>query len=48
MNKKLNSNFFKQDVLKVAPSLIGKLLVRIFESGKIKRYRITETEAYRG
>lgn len=48
MNKKLDSEFFKQDVLEVAPSLIGKLLVRKLENGEIKRYRITETEAYRG
>lgn len=35
-------------MLEVAPSLLGKILVRKFENGQIKRYRITETEAYRG
>ena len=48
MNEKLDTDFFKQDVLKVAPLLIGKLLVRRFSDGEIKKYRITETEAYRG
>lgn len=48
MNKRLDYNFFKKDVLKVAPLLLGKLLVRKFSSGKIKKYRITEVEAYRG
>lgn len=44
----LDPSFFKRDVLEVAPGLIGKIIVRKFESGEIKRYRITETEAYRG
>lgn len=48
MNKKLSTQIYKQDVLKVAPYLIGKLLVRRFNNGKILRCRITETEAYRG
>lgn len=48
MNKRLTSSFYRQDVLIVAPSLLGKLLVRRFADGVIKRYRITETEAYRG
>lgn len=46
--KKLNKDFFTQDVLTVAPNLIGKLLVRKFKDGTIKKYRITETEAYNG
>jgi DNA-3-methyladenine glycosylase len=44
----LDSSFFQCDVLEVAPALIGKIIVRKFENGEIKRYRITETEAYRG
>jgi DNA-3-methyladenine glycosylase len=44
----LNSSFFQRDVLEVAQDLIGKIIVRKFENGEIKRYRITETEAYRG
>lgn len=45
---KLNPSFFTRDVLEVAPLLIGKILVRHFDSGIQKRYIITETEAYRG
>jgi len=44
----LDNSFFQRDVLEVAPDLIGKIIVRRFENGEIKRYRITETEAYRG
>jgi DNA-3-methyladenine glycosylase len=45
---RLTSSFFNRDVLDVAPELIGKILVRKFPDGVIKRYQITETEAYRG
>ena len=45
---RLSPVFFLRDVLEVAPSLIGKLLVRQFEDGRIERYRIVETEAYQG
>ena len=45
---KLDASFFKRDVLEVAPELIGKILVRQFDDGHTLRYRITETEAYRG
>lgn len=48
MNKRLEYDFYIRDVLEVAPSLIGKLLVRKFSNGEVKKYRITETEAYRG
>lgn len=44
----LSPDFFLRDVLEVAPALIGKLLVRQFEDGRIEKYRIIETEAYRG
>jgi len=45
--QKLSHDFFEQDVLIVAPELIGKVLVcRVGE--ELLRYRITETEAYRG
>ena len=47
MNK-LPTDFFKRDVLIVAPDLLGKLIVRQFEDGRIERFRITEVEAYRG
>jgi len=45
---KLKKQFFLNDVLEVAPQLLGKTLVRKFEDGTIKKYIITETEAYRG
>ncbi len=48
MNNRLASDFFLRDVLEVAPALIGQILVRRFEDGRIERYRITEVEAYRG
>ena len=44
---KLPRDFFTRDVLIVAPELLGKILVcRIGK--ELLRYRITETEAYRG
>lgn len=45
---RLTKDFFEQDVLKVAPALIGKTLVRKFPDNTIKKFIITETEAYRG
>jgi DNA-3-methyladenine glycosylase len=45
---RLTLDFFNRDALVVAPELINKLLVRKFPDGTIVRYRITETEAYRG
>ena len=48
MNDRLPLDFFLRDVLEVAPALIGKLLVRQYEDGRIEKFRITETEAYRG
>jgi DNA-3-methyladenine glycosylase len=47
-NIRLNSEFFLRDVLEVAPALLGKILVRKFDDGILRRYSITETEAYRG
>ena len=47
-NKRLGLDFFCRDVLKVAPDLIGKKIVRIFENGLKSEFIITETEAYRG
>ncbi|MDD4148872.1 MAG: DNA-3-methyladenine glycosylase [Bacteroidales bacterium] len=44
----LNQKFFDRDVLKVAPELIGKIIIREFDDGRIARFRITQTEAYRG
>lgn len=45
---RLQRSFFTRDAVEVAPDLLGKLLVRRFEDGRILRYRITETECYRG
>ena len=42
------TSFFRQDVLTVAPGLLGKIIVRKWEDGRIEKFRITETEAYRG
>ena len=46
-NKKLTKEFFIRDVLTVAPELLGKILV-CKVGNEFLRYRITETEAYRG
>lgn len=45
---RLGNSFFEQDVLVVAPSLIGKQLVRLYDDGHIEKYIISETEAYDG
>ncbi len=44
----IDSAFFEQDVLQVAPALLGNNLVRRFSDGSIQKYAITEVEAYRG
>jgi DNA-3-methyladenine glycosylase len=48
MSKRLGREFYQQDVLEVAPGLLGQHLVRVFPDGSWSRYVITETEAYRG
>lgn len=48
MSKRLGRDFYKRDVLEVAPLLLGKHLVRVWPDGSQTRYLITETEAYRG
>ena len=45
--RKLPRDFFTRDVLTVAPELLGKILVCKVDD-EFFRYRITETEAYRG
>ena len=45
---KLDREFFRQDAEKLAPLLVGKLLVKRQPDGSIKKLRITETEAYLG
>ncbi|MFC2152298.1 DNA-3-methyladenine glycosylase [Bacteroidota bacterium] len=46
--QRLQRNFFTRDVLEVAPDLLGKYLVRKFSSNQIKKFKITEVEAYKG
>jgi len=50
MDKKnrLSAGFFLRDTVTVARELLGKVLVRAFPDGEVRRYRITETEAYCG
>ncbi len=48
MYEKLSKEFFLRDVLEVAPELLGKYLVRNYETSGTVRYLITEVEAYRG
>jgi DNA-3-methyladenine glycosylase len=48
MDTRLGTDFFSNDVLEVAPALLGKALVRVFPDGRTERLIITETEAYRG
>lgn len=45
---RLGTSFFEQDVLVVAPLLIGKQLVRLYDDGHVEKYIISETEAYDG
>jgi len=45
---RLSSAFFTRDVLFVAPELVGKKIAISQGDGKIRRFLITETEAYRG
>jgi len=48
MNGRLPNSFFQRDVLEVAPELLGKIIVRLFDNQSIQKFRITEVEAYRG
>lgn len=47
-NTRIKRTFFMRDVLLIAPALLGKNLVRKFNDGHVRRYIITEVEAYRG
>ncbi|MCK4465877.1 MAG: DNA-3-methyladenine glycosylase [Bacteroidales bacterium] len=46
--EKLSRSFYNRDVLTVAPELLGKVLVRKFDNGRVSRFIIEEVEAYRG
>ncbi len=48
MGERLRYDFFRRDVLEVAPALLGKKLVRRYDNGHTESFLITETEAYRG
>ncbi len=48
MTERFGRDFYRQDVLEVAPALLGQQLVRILPDGTSSAYLITETEAYRG
>ena len=48
MAKRFDRDFYCQDVLEVAPRLLGQHLVRVGPDGTRSAYVITETEAYRG
>lgn len=45
---RLTEEFFRRDVLEVAPALVGKTLVHRLPDGEERRLVISETEAYRG
>jgi len=45
---KLKRDFFTRDVLDVAPGLLSKILAIRSGDGLIRRFKISETEAYRG
>ena len=47
-NQRLDTSFFRRDVLEVAPELLGKNLFRRFPDGSLLQKKITEVEAYRG
>lgn len=48
VHKRLTRDFYSRDVLEVTPDLLGKWLVRRFDDGTVRRYIISEAEAYRG
>jgi len=45
---RLKRDFFTRDVLEVAPALLSKILAVRTADGRIEKYIINETEAYRG
>nr|WP_320117977.1 DNA-3-methyladenine glycosylase [uncultured Marinifilum sp.] len=48
MNVKIERDFYLLDIRIVAKELIGKLIVRRYKDGTIKKYRISEIEMYVG
>ena len=47
-SKRLSRDFYTRDVLEVAPALLSKIIVIVKPDGTLRRYHVTETEAYRG
>ncbi|MDX9697439.1 MAG: DNA-3-methyladenine glycosylase [Bacteroidales bacterium] len=45
---RFSKDFFKRDVLEVAPDLLGNLLIIKYDHGLLQKFIITEVEAYRG
>ena len=48
ISSRLTREFFSRDVLEVAPEMPGKIMLIKEPRGKLRRYMITEVEAYRG
>lgn len=48
MSERFGREFYSQDVLEVAPRLLGQRLVKIEADGTRSTYIISETEAYKG
>ena len=48
MADRCSKSFYQRDVLDVAPDLLGKIIVRKFDTRSEQRFIITEVEAYRG
>ncbi len=48
IKKRLTRDFYSKDISIVAVKLLGKIIVRKFETGMEKRFRITEIEMYVG
>ncbi len=46
--ERIQPEFYRNDAVFVAEKLLGKILVRVFDDGSTRKYRITETEAYLG
>ncbi len=48
MNERLKKDFYRNDIAIVAEKLLGKIIVRKFETGVEERFRISEIEMYIG
>ena len=44
----LGAEYYSSDALALASDMLGKVLCRRSDDGVVRRYRITETEAYFG